>query len=279
MKVDVTVTAGGQAVQGLARDQLDATGADGQRRNPRHRDPARCRVEDRSERRAACRARTTSKTTRPPTWRSSRSDRGDLLAAVTRGPAACGLAVNLWRWPRRSPTPRGSSRSRPRRVAVVALALVRAAERRAAAPAPRAAVVLGEQGEQDLVAHAAAMQQAFEALQRVRRARRRRAWTRGSPDVEQALRGAIAHRALVRYDAYNELSGHQSMSIALLDDERSGIVLSCIHHRDQARVYGKQVRGRQGRTGALARGGRGGAPGARGRRASDSTRMSQTRSP
>jgi hypothetical protein len=31
------------------------------------------------------------------------------------------------------------------------------------------------------------------------------------------------------------------MSIALLDDERSGIVLSCIHHRDQARVYAKQV--------------------------------------
>ena len=58
--------------------------------------------------------------------------------------------------------------------------------------------------------------------------------------------GAIAHRALVRYDAYNELSGQQSMSIALLDDERSGIVLSCIHHRDQARVYGKQVRGGRG---------------------------------
>ena len=60
--------------------------------------------------------------------------------------------------------------------------------------------------------------------------------------VETALRGTIAHRALVRYDAYNELSGQQSMSIALLDDEQSGIVLSCIHHRDQARVYGKQVR-------------------------------------
>jgi hypothetical protein len=50
----------------------------------------------------------------------------------------------------------------------------------------------------------------------------------------------------VRYDAYNELSGQQSMSIALLDDEQSGIVLSCIHHRDQARVYGKQVRGGRG---------------------------------
>ena len=60
--------------------------------------------------------------------------------------------------------------------------------------------------------------------------------------VEAALRGAISHRALVRYDAYNELSGHQSMSIALLDHEQSGIVLSCIHHREQARMYAKQVR-------------------------------------
>jgi hypothetical protein len=45
----------------------------------------------------------------------------------------------------------------------------------------------------------------------------------------------------VRYDAYNELSGHQSLSIALLDGTRSGVVLSCIHHRDQARLYAKQV--------------------------------------
>ncbi|MGA2163819.1 MAG: DUF4446 family protein, partial [Solirubrobacteraceae bacterium] len=60
-------------------------------------------------------------------------------------------------------------------------------------------------------------------------------------DVEAGLRGAISHRALVRYDAYNELSGHQSVSIALLDGTHSGVVLTCIHHRDQARVYLKQV--------------------------------------
>ena len=101
-------------------------------------------------------------------------------------------------------------------------------------------VVLGEQ-EHDVVAHAAAMQEAFEALREYvdDTATRLDARLAG---VESALSRTIAHRALVRYDAYNELSGHQSMSIALLDDERSGIVLSCIHHRDQARVYGKQVR-------------------------------------
>jgi hypothetical protein len=103
------------------------------------------------------------------------------------------------------------------------------------------AVVLGEQGEQDLVAHAASMQAAVAELERSVYDTAARLDARLAR-VEQALRGVISHRALVRYDAYNELSGHQSMSIALLDDERSGIVLSCIHHRDQARVYGKQVR-------------------------------------
>ncbi len=105
--------------------------------------------------------------------------------------------------------------------------------------------VLGERQERDVVAHAAAMQEAFEALHAYVEETCTRLDGRLA-GVEAALRRRIAHHSLVRYDAYNELSGHQSMSIALLDDERSGIVLSCIHHRDQARVYGKQVRDGRG---------------------------------
>jgi hypothetical protein len=106
-------------------------------------------------------------------------------------------------------------------------------------------LVLGERGQQDVIAHAAAMQEAFADLHAYVEATATRLDGRLAA-AEAALRGRIAHRALVRYDAYNELSGQQSMSIALLDDERSGIVLSCIHHRDQARVYGKQVLGGRG---------------------------------
>jgi len=106
-------------------------------------------------------------------------------------------------------------------------------------------LVLGERQERDVVAHAAALQVAFAALHAYVEETSTRLDGRLA-GVEAALRGRIAHHALVRYDAYNELSGHQSMSIALLDDERSGIVLSCIHHRDQARVYGKQVRDGRG---------------------------------
>jgi hypothetical protein len=64
--------------------------------------------------------------------------------------------------------------------------------------------------------------------------------------AEGRLDGAIAHRALVRYDAYGELSGRQSTSLALLDAHGDGVVLSCITHRDTARLYCKQVRGGKG---------------------------------
>ena len=59
--------------------------------------------------------------------------------------------------------------------------------------------------------------------------------------AEHRLDGAVAYRALVRYDAYGEMSGHQSTSIALLDARRDGVVLSSIIHREQARVYAKRV--------------------------------------
>jgi hypothetical protein len=59
--------------------------------------------------------------------------------------------------------------------------------------------------------------------------------------TEGRLDGCIANTSVVRYDAYNELSGHQSSSIALLDVNRSGVVLSSIVHRDQARLYVKRL--------------------------------------
>ncbi len=118
-------------------------------------------------------------------------------------------------------------------LACVALALrlrrVRAAQR----------VVLGDAGR-DIVGHAAALQAQFKELSEyVQDAAARLEERVGF--TEQRLDGAVAYRALVRYDAYGEMSGRQSTSIALLDAHRSGLVLSSILHRDQARIYTKQV--------------------------------------
>lgn len=101
-------------------------------------------------------------------------------------------------------------------------------------------VVLGATGREDLVAHAARLHEAFAQLNdRVEEVVERMEDRMGA--AEQRLDGAIAYRALVRYDAYGELSGHQSASLALLDAERNGVVLSSIAHRDTARLYCKQV--------------------------------------
>jgi len=105
-------------------------------------------------------------------------------------------------------------------------------------------VVLGA-GREDLVAHASNLQIAFEALHgRVEEVAQR--LDERMAAAEQRLDGAIAYRSLVRYDAYGELSGHQSTSLALLDAERNGVVLSCIAHRDHARLYSKVVRDGRG---------------------------------
>jgi Protein of unknown function (DUF4446) len=99
--------------------------------------------------------------------------------------------------------------------------------------------VLGD-SRQDLVSHAAGLQSQFEALSEYVQDAADRLDDR-MRTVESRLDGTMAYRALVHYDAYGEMSGRQSTSIALLDATRSGLVLSSIHHRDQARLYAKQV--------------------------------------
>ena len=124
-------------------------------------------------------------------------------------------------------------------VAVIAfiLALVLAFKLRRVRVAQRA--VLGD-GQRDLVSHSEELQTAFTQL---------RDWVEESiehferrmGEVEQRIDGCVAYRALVRYDAYNELSGHQSSSVALLDSRKSGVIVTSIVHRDQARLYVKQL--------------------------------------
>jgi uncharacterized protein DUF4446 len=95
--------------------------------------------------------------------------------------------------------------------------------------------------EIDVAAHAASLQEAFVQL---------RDWVEEVAaglegrvaGAERRMDSSIAHASVVRYDAMNELSGQQSSTVALLDASRTGVVISSILHRDQARLYVKQVR-------------------------------------
>jgi hypothetical protein len=54
---------------------------------------------------------------------------------------------------------------------------------------------------------------------------------------------ALRHLAVVRYDAFGDMGGHLSWSLALLDDAGNGVVLTSIHGRSDARSYAKSVAG------------------------------------
>ncbi len=124
-------------------------------------------------------------------------------------------------------------------VAVLALVAVAVLARQVRRLRADQHVVLGDEGT-DLVGHAAALDAGFKALHEYVTDVAERLDERMGV-AEGRLDGAVCHWGLIRYDALNEMSGRQSTSIALLDSTRSGVVLSSIHNREQARLYAKQV--------------------------------------
>ena len=101
--------------------------------------------------------------------------------------------------------------------------------------------VLGTSGERDLVTHAEGLEIAFVELRELVESTFERVQKRLETDEGRIARG-ISRTAVIRYDAYGEMSGRQSSSMALLDEQGTGVILSSILHRDQARLYVKGVR-------------------------------------
>jgi hypothetical protein len=56
------------------------------------------------------------------------------------------------------------------------------------------------------------------------------------------LRETLQHLAVVRYDAFGDTGGKLSWSMALLDDNGDGVVLTSINSRADARTYAKEIR-------------------------------------
>lgn len=52
---------------------------------------------------------------------------------------------------------------------------------------------------------------------------------------------ALRHLAMVRYDAFGDMGGKLSWSLALLDDHANGVVITSIHGRSDGRTYAKSI--------------------------------------
>ena len=101
------------------------------------------------------------------------------------------------------------------------------------------AVLLGG-GKSDLVDFAVSLQGRIDDLHRAVDE-----VAAGLVRVDRRVDESVRNVSIVRYDAYEDTGGHQSASLAVLDSQRTGVVVSAIQGRDYARIYMKELdRGR-----------------------------------
>lgn len=120
-------------------------------------------------------------------------------------------------------------------VAALALALSLALWRRLSKLREAQAVVLGG-GRHDLLEFAVALQARIDDVNRALSE-----LAAGLSRVDRRVDGAVTNTAVVRFDAYEGTGGQQSASVALLDANRTGAVITAIQGRDYARIYVKDL--------------------------------------
>ena len=60
-------------------------------------------------------------------------------------------------------------------------------------------------------------------------------------EMREQLRGAMQHIGVVRFNPFADAGGDQSFAIALLDEDKNGVVISSLYSREGVRVYGKPI--------------------------------------
>lgn len=61
--------------------------------------------------------------------------------------------------------------------------------------------------------------------------------------IRDQIKTCFRKVGLVKYDAFNQMSGTLSFSLALLNDKNDGYILNCMHSREGCFTYAKEIIG------------------------------------
>jgi hypothetical protein len=103
-----------------------------------------------------------------------------------------------------------------------------------------------EQVREELYAHRGTLESAVQAGRQQIHASLYQATSRLDEyrgEIDSALAYAVRNVALVRYDAFDDMAGRMSFTVALLDDNADGLTMTSIAGRSDTRVYAKGIRG------------------------------------
>lgn len=121
-------------------------------------------------------------------------------------------------------------------LALLALALLFVVNRRLRALLKAQRVVLGSKGEVDLVSHVGSLEEKLVHLRTMAED-----LAIAGKDHEVRIDNCISRLGAVRFDAFHDLGGRQSTSIAFLNASEDGVVITSAVSREFARVYVKLV--------------------------------------
>lgn len=65
--------------------------------------------------------------------------------------------------------------------------------------------------------------------------------TREHKQLKKNVSHSISRYGLVKYNAFDDVSGKQSFVVALLDEEGNGLILNSMHSRDSSYTYAKEI--------------------------------------
>ncbi len=61
--------------------------------------------------------------------------------------------------------------------------------------------------------------------------------------LSQRLSGLCSNVAVIRYNAFGDIGSDLSFSLAMLDDQQNGVVVTSIYGREESRIFAKPVEG------------------------------------
>jgi hypothetical protein len=61
-------------------------------------------------------------------------------------------------------------------------------------------------------------------------------------DLQKKSKLSVQRVGMVRFNPFNEVGSNQSFSLALLDDNNDGLVLTSLYTRQENRIYGKPIK-------------------------------------
>lgn len=82
---------------------------------------------------------------------------------------------------------------------------------------------------------------AFSDMDKIRKNDNKRA--REYMQIRDNMSSCFRKTGLVKYDAFNQMSGTLSFSLALLNEKNDGVILNCMHSREGCFTYAKEIIG------------------------------------